>query len=268
MSVPEALTRNYPELKEWCILSGYRGSVAHRMYVPSKDPNSTDDKDAMYICVPPIEYYFGLKTYGSRGTKEIKFEEWDIVVYEARKFVSLLTKGNPNVMSLLWLEDSCYINKTTAGKLLIEKRDLFVGRHVFMSFAGYARGQRKRMTRIADGTAYMGTKRRQLYEKYGYDCKNAAHMIRLLRMGIEFLVDGELHVKRLDAKELLQIKRGEWTLEQVNNEAERLFDKLELAYIHSKLPAQPDMDKVNDLLNDVIHNDLVSRFELPCLSRL
>jgi len=61
----------------------------------------------------------------------------------------------------------------------------------------------------------MGTKRKMLVEKYGYDCKNAAHLIRLLRMGVEFLKDGRLYVMREDAKQLIEIKRGEWTLEQV-----------------------------------------------------
>jgi len=33
---------------------------------------------------------------------------------------------------------------------------------------------------------YMGKKRRELVMRVGYDAKNAAHLIRLLRMGIEF----------------------------------------------------------------------------------
>ena len=56
---------------------------------------------------------------------------------------------------------------------------------------------------------YMGEKRKRLVEKFGYDTKNASHLIRLLRMGMEFLVDGELHVEREDAKELLRIKGRE-----------------------------------------------------------
>jgi len=52
----------------------------------------------------------------------------------------------------------------------------------------------------------MGAKRKSLVEKFGYDTKNAAHLILLLRMGIEFLSVGVLHVKRHDAQELLEIK--------------------------------------------------------------
>jgi len=53
-------------------------------------------------------------------------------------------------------------------------------------------------------------KRRELVRRLGYDAKNAAHLIRLLRMGIEFLTEGTLHVERVDAPELLDIKHGAW----------------------------------------------------------
>ena len=105
MGIPRDLIREYKALSDWCILSMYRGSIAHGMYVPNSDPNSIDDKDAMVICVPPIEYYYGLRQFGSRGTQEIKRNEWDIVVYEARKFLSLLAQGNPNVLMVLWLDE-------------------------------------------------------------------------------------------------------------------------------------------------------------------
>jgi len=93
----------------------------------------------------------------------------------------------------------------------------------------------------------MGKKRKELVEKYGYDTKNAAHLIRLLRMGIEFLNDGQLQVIRQDAQQLLEIKRGEWTLDKVKAEAERLFISAETAFTLSKLPNKPDHDKINKL---------------------
>ena len=81
----------------------------------------------------------------------------------------------------------------------------------------------------------MGQKRRELVRRVGYDAKNAAHLIRLLRMGIEFLIEGTMHVERADAPELLDIKRGEWPLEKVKAEAERLF-QLSQEFFSSYLP--------------------------------
>lgn len=253
MGIPKDILRENPSLGEWSILHAYRGSIAHDMYIPSSDPNSIDDKDTMSVCVPPIEYYFGSKEFGHRGTKEIKRDEWDIVVYEARKFVSLLSQGNPNVLMMLWLEDRFYLKKEPAGEMLIENKNLFVGRHVYKAFTGYAYGQLHRMTHHAF-EGHMGTKRKALVEKYGYDCKNAAHLIRLLRMGAEFLKDGVLYVTRHDAQQLLEIKRGEWTLEQVKVEAEHGFKIAEVAYHASTLPAGPNFPEIEKLLIAIIQD--------------
>jgi hypothetical protein len=88
-----------------------------------------------------------------------------------------------------------------------------------------------------------------LVRKYHYDVKNAAHLIRLLRMGTEFLGTGELRVYRTDdAEELKHIKRGGWTLERVKQEAERMFVAAEQACAQSPLPAEPDSAAASALL--------------------
>ena len=99
---------------------------------------------------------------------------------------------------------------------------------------------------------YMGQKRRELVRRFGYDAKNAAHLIRLLRMGIEFLTEGTLRVERADAAELLDIKRGDWTLEEVKSEAERLFQLAQEAYVRSSLPPEPDRERAERLCVEMI----------------
>lgn len=241
------------------ILGGYRGSIAHGTYVPQSDPDSIDDKDLMYVVIPPLSCYIGLDDYGSRGTREIVFDvsegshpvRYDVVAYELRKFIRLLIQGNPNVLSLLWLPEKHYVVMTDVGKMLVENRKLFVGRHVYRSFTGYAMSQFTRMTRFKF-EGYMGEKRKALVEKYGWDCKNGAHLIRLMRMAIEFLTDGEMYVERPDAADLLAIKKGERTLEWVKEEANRLKILADEAYVRSSLPIGPDKEKINDLLMRMI----------------
>lgn len=98
-------------------------------------------------------------------------------------------------------------------------------------------------------SGYMGEKRKAMVRKYQYDVKNAAHLIRLLRMGAEFLETGRLAVFRThDAEELKVIKRGGWTLDQVKAEAERLFAVVTEARQRSPLPAEPDELQANRLL--------------------
>lgn len=98
----------------------------------------------------------------------------------------------------------------------------------------------------------MGQKRRELVRRVGYDAKNAAHLIRLLRMGIEFLTEGTLHVERADGPELLDIKHGAWSLERVKAESERLFKLAQEAYVRSSLPSEPDRQRAELLCVQMI----------------
>ncbi len=235
-------------IPEKCVLLGFRGSIAHDMYVPNTDPDSIDDKDIMGVFIPPLDHYFGLK---NQEHQEVFLKEWDSVFYEFRKFVRLLLKSNPNVIGLLWLKPTHYIQILPEGQALIDNRELFSTKQIYHSFTGYAYGQLHRMTHLAF-KGYMGDKRKKLVEKYGYDTKNAAHLIRLLRMGIEFLNEGVLYVSRPDNQQLLEIKRGEWTLEKVKEEADRLFKRAEAAYDNSKLPDRPNAEKVNRFLVETL----------------
>ena len=42
----------------------------------------------------------------------------------------------------------------------------------------------------------MTAKRKALVDKFGYDTKNAAHLVRLLNMSIEAMTDHQLYVNR------------------------------------------------------------------------
>jgi predicted nucleotidyltransferase len=233
------------------ILYGYRGSIAHNMYIPSDDPLSIDDKDLMGVYIDTIDNYFGIPKTRNRGTKEITYQEYDIVLYEIRKMFSLWYKNNPNALSLLWLQDNHYLKKTYYGDLLICNKHLFSSKKIYKAFVGYAHGQLKRMTAFKK-EGYMGEKRKSLIKKFGYDVKNAAHLIRILKMGIEFLATGELNVFRADASVLLEIKRGEWSLDQVKNEANRLFKVAEDALVHSHLQEKPNYQDIENLLIDIL----------------
>jgi len=96
---------------------------------------------------------------------------------------------------------------------------------------------------------YMGAKRKALVRKYGYDTKNAAHLIRLMRMCNEFLQTGKLNVFRdRDGAELIDIKQGKWTLDEVKLEAEDLFAKVKELKETSRLPENPNAEAIDALL--------------------
>jgi predicted nucleotidyltransferase len=237
------------------ILLGYVGSIAHGTYIPSTNPNSIDDKDIMGICVAARNVYLGL---GKFEQLTIKYKEWDSVVYEIRKFFNLLLKQNPNVLSLLWLDRQNYIHISEAGQRILDNRELFVSKFAYHSFSGYAHAQLHKMTR-GKFEGYMGAKRKELVEEFGFDCKNAAHLIRLLRMGIEYLSDGYLRIHREDAPELKLIKTGQWPLSKVLDEADRLFALAGEAFVRSPLPNKPKYHAAENLLMDILESYLLNQ---------
>lgn len=243
----EALSKNMFPIKERTILLGYRGSIAHGTHIPKAEKEGIDDKDVIGICIPPKEYYFGMKKFEQYE----KFEgEWDIVIYSLKKYISLLLKNNPNIMPLLWLKKEQYIIRTIYGDRLIENRSIFNSKLAYETFCGYANGQLKRMT-SGSYLGYMGEKRKRLVKKYGYDCKNAAHLIRLLKMGIDFLIKGAVIVDRPEKDILIEIKSGLWSIEKVKKAANNLFAEIEKAYKKSKLKDKPDYKKANKLLIEI-----------------
>lgn len=238
------------------IFLGYRGSIAHGTYVPQEDPDSIDDKDLMGVFVGPLEHYIGLsrarKPDGERSDVHERFiNEFDAVSYEIRKFINLLLKGNPNIFSVLWLPEKHVLFQNEAWRLILANKDAFISRQAYHAFIGYAHDQVKRMNHFHFG-GYMGKKRKELVERFGYDTKNASHLIRLLRMGIEFLIEGRLYVERADAAQLIAIKRGEWTVDMVKAESDRLFALAEESYIRSPLPNQPDEQRAEQVLMNIV----------------
>lgn len=233
------------------ILYGYRGSKSHGTYIAPDEPQATDDIDLMGVFIDDIGNYFGISRGRNSGTVEIKNGPYDIVLYEVRKMFSLLLKANPNVLSLLWLKEHLFVSKTVLGQIIIENRDIFSSKIAYHSFTGYAHSQLKKMTHL-ERNGYMGAKRKGLVEKFGYDTKNASHLIRLLNMGIEFLLTGELTVWRNERDILIDIKQGKWSLNEIKDESTRLFERAKLALLKSSLPEKPDYRKADGLLIGIL----------------
>ena len=85
-------------------------------------------------------------------------------------------------------------------------------------------------------------KRSKLEEEFGYDTKHAMHLVRLMRMGVEALRDCKIIVKRPDAQELLEIRNGKWTYEEVLKFAEDMDNEVRnVWYKKTMLPKKPDV---------------------------
>lgn len=89
-------------------------------------------------------------------------------------------------------------------------------------------------------------------EEFGYDVKHAMHLIRLMRMGAEVLTDGQLLVKRPDAAELIDIRNGSMSYDEVLEYANHMNNliKGEL-YKNTALPHTPNLQFAAKLLMDI-----------------
>ncbi len=242
-------------IPESSVLAGFRGSIAHNTYISPTDPNGIDDIDLMAVYMAPVEYYIGL----GRGRRYRKGShvidgKFDCARYELKHFINLALKSNPSILSLLWIKEEHYLKVSDDMRVLLDNKDLFSSKQAYTTFTGYATSQLKKMEKF-NYEGYMGVKRKSLVDRYGYDCKNASHLIRLLKMGAEFLDSGKLKIYRtIDARMLTQIKAGMWTLDDVKQRAAEELDNVKSAFAHSKLPDYPNREKVEELLMKIIGN--------------
>jgi len=88
--------------------------------------------------------------------------------------------------------------------------------------------------------------------KFLFDTKHGSHLVRLLRMCREILTDGKINVWREDAEELLSIRRGEWTYDDLMVFVDEEEEKINEAFKISTLPAIPDKEKLNKLCYELI----------------
>ena len=227
------------------------GSHSHGTYVPPEDPTGIDDVDFLAVVIPPFEHVVGLHRFEHATIKEGNI---DCIIYEWSKYIRLLQVSNPNVIGTLYLNRKDVWTKAWSPFVEgfyapLPSRNRFLSLKMYDTFVGYAKGQLYKMTHQAF-QGYMGDKRKKLVEKFGYDTKNAAHLIRLLRMGCEAFETGTMKVLRPDAKELISIKKGEWKLEDVMKEAQLLFDRIAIAESKSQWPKAPDPNFIDNVICD------------------
>lgn len=217
------------------------GSQSHGMETP------TSDEDYLAIVVPPVERFFGLSTFDHWPPKPIP--EVDLKVYSLRKYIGLLLKNNPNVLETLWIriEDYCSVDTTHLFYEIMCMRHKFSSLRAYHSLSGYAYEQLRRLE-VSRYSREMGAERKLLVDKFGYDPKNASHLLRLYRMGVEFVETGVLNVYRDDAEELLSVKRGEWSLARVKSEAEGLRIKMKEVKEKTPLPKDPETEYIEKWL--------------------
>jgi len=362
--VLDTIVKNSPHMKwisDRTVLLVRHGSHAYGTNTISSD------EDFKGIAIPTKEYFFGTTKHFEQA--ELKAPDPDAVIYDIRKFFSLASECNPNIIEVLHTDASDHFIVDPIGQVILEHKNDFLSKKIKYTFLGYSVAQLKRIkthrkwiispptvmpTRVALGLpeqtlipqdqlmaaqaeiqkeldrfqfdflddlsesskieirsimaemlselkittqdhwmaaarkiglsdnfiqimqkerAYSSAKkewdqyqnwkktrnpaRAILEEKFGYDTKHAYHLVRLIRMCREILTTGKVIVKRPDWEELLEIRNGAWTCDQVIEFAEQEKNLLNILYIQSNiLPKSPDKDKLDQLCIQLVDKSL------------
>lgn len=240
--------------QEWVKDTHYEiitGSVAYAM------KTDDSDTDVIGICIPPVDYVFPYATGGyivGFGQKPQNFEvfqqhhivhsekEYDIHVYGLVKFFQLAAENNPNICDCLFVSDNCLVHCDNIGRLIRQNRKLFLTRHCFHKFTGYAFNQLKKLR-----TMNKKESRAEMFEKYGYDTKYASHLVRLALECQDILIEHDLDLQR-HSEILKSVRRGDWTLEEVETWFKDRELTLNRLYTESTLRYEPDWPELTRVL--------------------
>lgn len=129
-----------------------------------------------------------------------------------------------------------------------DARQLFLHKGCWPKFKGYAYAQLHKMR----GKNPIG-KRLRLREEFGYDIKYGYHVVRLLGECEQILMHGTIDLRR-DREHLKAIRRGEVSEPDFLHWVAEKEKFLEGLYHTSKLPDQPDVPTIRQLLLDCLEH--------------
>jgi len=94
--------------------------------------------------------------------------------------------------------------------------------------------------------------RAALEAKHGYDTKHAMHLVRLARMCREILTEGIVRVRRPDAEDLLTIRDGAWTYDQLVEFSDKQDAELDALLKTCSLPWGVDERQISKTCMEII----------------
>ncbi len=98
---------------------------------------ANSDTDIKGVFVLPKDMFYGLEY-----TPQVNNETNDIVYYELKRFMELLSKSNPNILEMLCSPERCVLQKQPVMEML--QPEMFVSKMCEQSFANYAFTQIKK----------------------------------------------------------------------------------------------------------------------------
>ncbi len=210
------------------LYSALVGSRAQGLEVEGSDI----DRRGFYIASPSVHFRFG------GPPAQLVCDADQLCYWELEKFLRLALASNPTVLETLYspaveIEGEC----VAAGLRELKRSHAFLSKRAEQTFVRYADSQFQKMDRARG---------RHGSFRWGH----AMHLIRLLRVAIALVRTGGLDVvvPEDDRGDLLAIKRGEWSWDEVCGLRDVLMREFADAASTSRLPDKPDVRAVEAFL--------------------
>jgi predicted nucleotidyltransferase len=205
----------------------YRCVVGSRAF--GLDTESSDvDRRGIYLPSADLQWsLFGVP-------EQLENEEAQETYWELGKFLRLALKANPGILECLYtpvIEEA-----TELVRELLSIRHIFLSKLVYQTYNGYVLSQFKKLEQ-------------DLRARGAIKWKHAMHLIRLLLSGITIMREHVVPVRVEEHREqLLRIRRGELTWEEVDGWRLDLHHEFDEAFSATTLPERPDFDRANAFL--------------------
>jgi predicted nucleotidyltransferase len=212
------------------------------------------DLDIYGVFIEPPTRMFGLTplqhfiTSTSDQEARNTADDVDICLYSLRNWATLATKGNPTALNFLFAPNQFYLRTNLWNQNIIALRGAILSRQAASHFRGFVDGQMKRL--LGQGTGKHG-QRKEMVEKFGYDCKAAMHAVRLMGEGIELMSTGFMTFPRPNKENLIAIRNGAYSVDHISAMVSSLMNELDDAEAHSPLPATPYRGAVSSILTEM-----------------
>lgn len=249
--VQKEISNRYPHMREENILFlTLGGSHLHGTN------DGTSDLDARVILFLDDYYQFGLEDFKHKkiveGEGQINGkDDLDIEMFNLRYFIQKAYEGEFIPVEMLF-SPNLYSSNNELIQPLLEVREWFLSKELARKYYGNI----KRNFHAAFGDVEKAIQRANRPDKierlraFGYESKFAMKSILGLKLVNELLEFGEYKLDRrnIDKKQLLAIKQGDYSKEELLAWFTELDEKQTVLLETSSLREKPDFQKVNEFM--------------------
>jgi uncharacterized protein len=236
---------DYPYLGETIHLF-VSGSAAHGAKLDNKS-----DFDLLGVYIPPLEEVVGVRNvdehwvWSTAGDKvRNSANDIDMNMYSLRKWAKMAISGNPSAIEFMFMDNLAPKNDVWE-RFITPNIPVFLSSHAGFHFQKFCEHMLR--TLKGEGQGKRG-KREDLIAEFGYDTKAAMHLVRVLNEGIELMQTGKITLPRPEKEHLIDIRKGKaGTLKDIEDIAQKLFVRLEVARLASPLPPAVDLGRVSNI---------------------